>query len=150
MYFLLLNYENDNSCRSPSLWRRIDSGSRWFDYNLIRIDVGSFISCSYDNNNSITQRCFWLGRQLNWCVHRIWSKDFYWWLITRFEYYLYFARYKKYLPFAERILWQRSGIISEHLRCRVCGTPKIRNRCEAELPLHVEENAHRWFVLRKS
>jgi len=58
MYFLLLNYENDNSCRSPSLWRRLDSGSRWFDYNLIRIDVGSFISCSYDNNNSITQRCF--------------------------------------------------------------------------------------------
>ena len=70
MYFLLLNYENDNTCRSPSLWRRLDSGSRWFDYNLIRIDVGSFISCSYDNNNSITQRCFWLGRQLNWCVHR--------------------------------------------------------------------------------
>ena len=44
MYFLLLNYENDNTCRSPSLWRRLDSGSRWFDYNLIRLDVGSFIS----------------------------------------------------------------------------------------------------------
>ena len=30
--------------RSPSLWRRIDSGSLWFDYNLIWLDVASFIS----------------------------------------------------------------------------------------------------------
>ena len=37
-----------------------------------------------------------------------------------------------------------------HIRCRVCGTPKIRNGWEAELLLDVEEKAHWWFVLRKS